>query len=34
MWLNFWAVTIGLAIGFSVTAVALQSENDDAALGK
>ena len=34
MWLNFWAVTVGLAIGLSVTAVGLQSENEDVTLGK
>ena len=34
MWLSIWAVAIALAIGFAVTAVAVQSENDHAALGK
>ena len=27
MWISFWAVTIALAIGFSVMAVTVQSEN-------
>ena len=27
MWISFWAVTIALAIGFSVMAVAIQSKN-------
>jgi hypothetical protein len=34
MWISVWAVTIALAIGFSVMAVAMQSENDRAALGR
>ena len=34
MWISVWAVTIALAIGFSVMAVAMQSENDHAALGR
>ena len=34
MWISVWAVTIALAIGFSVIAVAMQSENDQAALGR
>ena len=34
MWISVWAVTIALAIGFSVMAVAMQSENDQAALGR
>jgi hypothetical protein len=33
MWISFWAVTIALAIGFSVMAVTVQSE-DHAALGR
>jgi hypothetical protein len=33
MWISVWAVTIALAIGFSVMAVAMQSETDHAALG-
>jgi hypothetical protein len=34
MWISVWAVTIALAIGFSVMAVAMQSENDHATLGR
>ena len=34
MWISVWAVTIALAIGFSVMAVAMQSESDHAALGR
>ena len=34
MWISVWAVTFALAIGFSVMAVAMQSENDHAALGR
>jgi len=34
MWISVWAVTIALAIGFSVMAVAMQSEKDHAALGR
>jgi hypothetical protein len=34
MWLSLCAVTIALAIGFSVMAVAMQSENDHAAFGR
>ena len=34
MWLSFWAVTLAMAIGFAVTAVTVQSENNYAALGR
>jgi hypothetical protein len=34
MWISIWAVTIALAIAFSVMAVTMQSENDRAALGR
>jgi hypothetical protein len=34
MWISVWAVTIALAIGISVMAVAMQSETDHAALGR
>jgi hypothetical protein len=34
MWFSIWAVTIALAIGFSVTAVAMQSESGRATFGR
>jgi len=34
MWLSIWTVTVALAVGFSVTAVAMQSEKDHAAHGR
>ena len=34
MWISVWTVTIALAIGFSVMAVVMQSENDRTALGR
>ena len=34
MWLNIWAVTIAMAIGFSVLALVIQPKNDRATLGR
>jgi hypothetical protein len=34
MWFNIWTVSIALAIGLSVMAIAMQSKNDRAAHGK
>ena len=34
MWINFWAVTIAIAIGLSVTATVIQPKNDGATLGR
>ena len=34
MWLNIWAVTIAMAIGFAVLAQAVQLGNDRATRGK
>jgi hypothetical protein len=34
MWLNIWAVTIALAIGFSVMATVIPLKNDGATLGR
>jgi len=34
MWLGIWTVAIALAIGLSVAAMAMQSKNDAATLGR
>ena len=34
MWFNIWAVTIAMAIGFSVMALVIQPKNDGAARGR
>ena len=34
MWISIWAVTIAIAIGFAVMAIAMKSEDDHAALGR
>jgi hypothetical protein len=34
MWLNLWAVTIALAIGFSVMAVVIQPKSDGPVVGR
>ena len=34
MWLTFWAVTIAMAIGFSVIAQVVKLENDGVARGR
>jgi hypothetical protein len=34
MWLNIWAVTIAMAIGFSVIVLVMQPKNDNATLGR
>jgi predicted outer membrane lipoprotein len=34
MWLSIWIITVALAVGFSVIAVAMQADEDQAALGR
>ena len=34
MWINIWAVTIAMAIGFSVMAIVIQPKDDRATLGR
>jgi hypothetical protein len=34
MWIQIWAVTIAMAIGLSVMATLIESENDGATFGR